>query len=164
MSYHKCTPKIVAEVKRLRATGLSLRKIATKLRTTKAIVEAALKQPSTLPPPATACVPRLEVYRRVCEPAPPPPDLPPDVLAVYEELRSADLVGAIDALVIALDLDLPRCRIGLNVLDADNVLSRLKSAGARFDLDQALTRLHTAFNVQDEERRQIREQLSADAV
>ena len=117
--------------------------------------------PTLTAPTVPGNTPRLEIYQRVREPAPPPPNLDPAVLAIYEELRHADLVGCLDCLNIGLDFGLPRIRPALNALDADDMLCRLKAAGVRFDVDQAVQRLHNAFREQDNERRAIRDQAQA---
>jgi len=165
MTYRKTTPAIIKAAHRLRTEGRSIRTIATELQTTKAVIEGALKKAApALPVPRRAApAPRLEIYRRIREPAP-CPDAPPLIRRVYEELVSAGLFGELDCLIISADLDVPRTRVTLNALDADSLLARIEAAilpGEFIDLDTAIARLHAAFAAQDAERQAVREARSA---
>jgi hypothetical protein len=88
-TYAKSTPAIIQAVHRLRGEGRSIRAIAAELKTTKAIVEQAIKKgPPALPGPRRAReAPRLEVYRTLRVPAPCPVSASSLVRRVYESIR-----------------------------------------------------------------------------
>ena len=154
----KLTPAVVQSVHRLAADKLSGRAIAGRLGISEASVRRALAQDPApvrrLPPPARK--PTL-LSHPINPPAPCPESAPSWCRRLYTALAARGLTSELDALIVAADLDVPRCHLTLNVFDVDVLLQRIAALPERVDLGACIARLQDAFTWDDKLREWCRE-------
>src|SRR5690242_14827218 len=137
----RLTPAVVSTIHALAADGLSGRAIADQLGVSESSVRRALQQPVRVERAVARTRPPVLLSRPLREPAPCPNDAAPWIRKLYGSLATRGLWSELDALVVALDLDVPRVHLTLGWLDVDSLLTRLEATGESIDMEAIVERL-----------------------
>src|SRR5882724_11345591 len=138
----KITPDLIRTVHTLHQQSRSGRAIAAEVGCSEATVRRALALPvPTAERPAPRTRDAILLAHPIEPPSPCPESAPAPIRRLYASLLQRGLLGELDALVVALDLDVPRCHLTLAVHDADAVLCRLEALTEPIDLEKCIVRL-----------------------